>query len=160
MYFSDHALQRLDSDRNIHYHHGVNSPRKEAYEIPLFIWYSQSASKPVLNETALNQPYSTANNYWLMSDWLGIQQRSSKACLSPLRECYQPQKTITMIDGNRNLLELNTLPQNRHHHNNQAMARSKIIGASASLLVIRKPFREIFNRNINGILCQTVKKTK
>lgn len=34
MYFSDHALQRLDSDRNIHYHHGVNSPRKEAYEIP------------------------------------------------------------------------------------------------------------------------------
>ncbi|AVE41667.1 phosphoethanolamine transferase [Providencia stuartii] len=110
MYFSDHALQRLDSDRNIHYHHGVNSPRKEAYEIPLFIWYSQSASKPVLNETALNQPYSTANNYWLMSDWLGIQQRSSKACLSPLRECYQPQKTITMIDDNRNLLELNTLP--------------------------------------------------
>lgn len=110
MYFADHALQRLDSDNAIHYHHGVNSPRKEAYEIPLFVWYSQNAAKPSLSEQALNSPYSTANNYWLMSDWLGIQQRATKACLSPLRSCYQPQKNINMIDGNRTLLNLNELP--------------------------------------------------
>ncbi|MEQ4622800.1 phosphoethanolamine transferase [Providencia vermicola] len=110
MYFSDHALQRLDSDNQIHYHHGVNSPRREAYEIPLFIWYSPNATRPELNEQVLHQPYSTANNYWLMSDWLGIQQKAAKACLSPLRHCYQPQKEINMIDGNRNLLNLKTLP--------------------------------------------------
>ncbi|HEC8328233.1 TPA: phosphoethanolamine transferase [Providencia rettgeri] len=110
MYYSDHALQRLDSDNTIHYHHGVNNPRKEAYEIPLLIWYSQSASKPTVNTTHLHAPYSTANNYWLISDWLGIQQRASQACLSPLRACYQPSDNIQVIDGNRNLLSINQLP--------------------------------------------------
>lgn len=110
MYYSDHALQRLDSDGNVHYHHGVNNPRKEAYEIPLLIWYSQSASKPTVNTTHLHAPYSTANNYWLISDWLGIQQRASQACLSPLRACYQPSDNIQVIDGNRNLLSINQLP--------------------------------------------------
>ncbi|WP_409264150.1 phosphoethanolamine transferase [Providencia heimbachae] len=113
MYFSDHALQRLDKDNNVHYHHGVNNPRKEAYEIPLFIWYSQATSKPSLNTPALNAPYSTANNYWLISDWLGIKQRASQACLSPLRSCYQPQKQIKVIDGNRNPLPIETLPSEK-----------------------------------------------
>lgn len=113
MYFSDHALQRLDSDNQIHYHHGVNSPRKEAYEIPLFIWYSQRAQKPPLSEKSLNAPYSTANNYWLMSDWLGIKQRNPKACVSPLRRCYQAQP-IKMIDGNRTLFDLNALPSEKN----------------------------------------------
>lgn len=110
MYFSDHALQRLDSDNNIHYHHGVNNPRKEAYEIPLLIWYSQTIPKPALNPRALGQPYSTANNYWLISDWLGIQQHASQACLSPMRECYLPNNNIQVIDGNRNILPVNQLP--------------------------------------------------
>ncbi|WP_265104093.1 sulfatase-like hydrolase/transferase [Providencia rettgeri] len=110
MYYSDHALQRLDSDNNIHYHHGVNNPRKEAYEIPLLIWYSQSASKPSISPENLQSPYSTANNYWLISDWLNIQQGSQQACLSPLRECYQPNKNIQVIDGNRNILSISQLP--------------------------------------------------
>ncbi|HHE6470804.1 TPA: phosphoethanolamine transferase [Providencia rettgeri] len=110
MYYSDHALQRLDSDNNIHYHHGVNNPRKEAYEIPLLIWYSQSASKPSINPENLQSPYSTANNYWLISDWLDIQQGVQQACLSPLRKCYQPNKNIQVIDGNRNILSISQLP--------------------------------------------------
>lgn len=110
MFFADHALQRLDSDNNVHYHHGVNKPRKEAYEIPFVIWYSQTASKKTLAEKRLNSPYSTANNYWLISDWLGIHHRASQGCLSPLRECYQPDKNIQVIDGNRNLLSINQLP--------------------------------------------------
>lgn len=110
MYFSDHALQRLDDKYDVYYHHGVNNPTKEAYEIPLFVWYSPNSAKPSLDNTALNAPYSTANNYWLISDWLGIQQHSPKACLSPLNSCYQAQKEITMIDGNRTLLSLKNLP--------------------------------------------------
>ena len=110
IYFSDHALQRLGSDNNIHYHHGVNNPRKEAYEIPLLIWYSQTASKPVLAASTLEAPYSTANNYWLMSDWLGIQQHAVQRCLSPLQSCYQPQKDINVIDGNRTRLSIHQLP--------------------------------------------------
>lgn len=110
MFFADHALQRLDSDGDIHYHHGVNNPRKEAYEIPLFIWYSRSTSEYTLTEKALNSPYSTANNYWLISDWLGIRHQVSQGCLSPLRECYQLDKDIQVIDGNRNLLPINQLP--------------------------------------------------
>lgn len=110
LYYADHALQRLDKDNNIHYHHGVNNPRKEAYEIPLLIWYSQSTHKPSFNLANLQSPYSTANNYWLISDWLNIQQRASQACLSPLRSCYQPSKNIQAIDGNRNLLSISQLP--------------------------------------------------
>ena len=58
----------------------------------------------------MGQPYSTANNYWLISDWLGIQQHASQACLSPMRECYQPNNNIQVIDGNRNILPVNQLP--------------------------------------------------
>ncbi len=113
LYFSDHALQRLDADNNVHYHHGVNSPKKEAYEIPLFIWYSSTTSKPVFSEKNLREPYSTVNNYWLMSDWLGIQQRTSAACQSPLRSCYQAQSDIKVIDGNRAPLSVKQLPSEK-----------------------------------------------
>ncbi|MEY2345317.1 hypothetical protein I3679_020620 [Proteus mirabilis] len=78
LYFSDHALQRLDKNREVRYHHGVNSPRQEAYNIPLFIWYSASATRPNINKENLNKPFSTADNYWLLSQWLGIEHNSAK----------------------------------------------------------------------------------
>lgn len=109
LYFSDHALQRLDKNREVRYHHGVNTPRKEAYDIPLFIWYSSSSIKPVINDEALNEPYSTVNNYWLLSSWLGIEHNSPKKCYSPLKECYQPKSPIMVIDGNKNLLNYDLL---------------------------------------------------
>lgn len=34
LYFSDHALQRIDNNGDIRYHHGVNKTKKEAYQIP------------------------------------------------------------------------------------------------------------------------------
>lgn len=110
MFFADHALQRIDENNAIRYHHGVNKPRKEAYEIPLLIWYSKNSNKPNLSTKNLQSPYSTANNYWLISDWLGIQQHTPRACLSPLHDCYQPDKNIQAIDGNRKLLSINQLP--------------------------------------------------
>lgn len=109
LYFADHALQRLDKNREIRYHHGVNTPRKEAYDIPLFIWYSPSSIKPIINDDAVNKPYSTVNNYWLLSSWLGIEHNSPKKCHSPLNECYQPKSSITVIDGNKNLLNYDLL---------------------------------------------------
>lgn len=109
LYFADHALQRLDKKREIRYHHGVNSPRKEAYDIPLFIWYSPSSSRPDVAIEALNKPYSTSNNYWLLSDWLGITHQSPKVCTSPLKECYQEKLPIMVIDGNKNILNYDLL---------------------------------------------------
>ncbi|EPM1884221.1 phosphoethanolamine transferase, partial [Proteus mirabilis] len=104
LYFSDHALQRLDKNREVRYHHGVNSPRQEAYNIPLFIWYSASATRPNINEENLNKPFSTADNYWLLSQWLGIEHNSAKKCYSPLSECYQTKTSMMVIDGNKKLL--------------------------------------------------------
>ena len=109
LYFSDHALQRLDKNGAIRYHHGVNSPRKEAYNIPLFIWYSAASTKPIISDDTLNQPYSTADNYWLLSDWLGISHHSPKACYSPLSACYQTRSNIQVIDGNKQLLDYRLL---------------------------------------------------
>lgn len=109
LYFSDHALQRLDKKGEIRYHHGVNSPRKEAYNIPLFIWYSSLVSKPNIAKNALNNAYSTADNYWLLSDWLGLEHNNSKSCYSPLSECYQEKSPIMVIDGNKHLLNYNLL---------------------------------------------------
>ena len=109
LYFADHALQRLDKNREVRYHHGVNSPRKEAYDIPLFIWYSLSASRPNIDEKQLVKPYSTADNYWLLSDWLGIKHNSSKACNSPFSDCYQEKASIMVVDGNKNILDYNLL---------------------------------------------------
>lgn len=104
LYFSDHALQRLDKNREVRYHHGVNSPRQEAYNIPLFIWYSASATRPNINEENLNKPFSTADNYWLLSQWLGIEHNSAKKCYSPLSECYQTKTSMMVIVGNKKLL--------------------------------------------------------
>lgn len=109
LYFADHALQRLDKNREVRYHHGVNTPRKEAYDIPLFIWYSPSVAKPIVNHDILNKPYSTADNYWLLSSWLGITHNSPKQCYSPLSDCYQPKVPTLVIDGNKNLLNYDLL---------------------------------------------------
>ncbi|VTP79230.1 membrane-associated sulfatase [Proteus vulgaris] len=109
LYFADHALQRLDKNKEIRYHHGVNTPRKEAYNIPLFIWYSPSTIKPIISNEVLKKPYSTENNYWLLSSWLGIEHNSPNKCYSPLDDCYKPKSPIMVIDGNRNLLNYNLL---------------------------------------------------
>ncbi|WP_193017351.1 phosphoethanolamine transferase [Proteus sp. FME41] len=109
LYFADHALQRLDKNREVRYHHGVNTPRKEAYDIPLFIWYSPSTTQPVISNEILSQPYSTANNYWLLSSWLGIEHHSPNKCYSPLSDCYQPTLPTMVIDGNKNLLNYDLL---------------------------------------------------
>lgn len=109
LYFADHALQRFDKNRDIRYHHGVNSPRKEAYDIPLFIWYSSLSTRPNIDAERLVNPYSTADNYWLLSDWLGIKHTSPKACRSPLNHCYQAKPSIMVIDGNKNILDYNLL---------------------------------------------------
>ena len=82
----------------------MNSPRQEAYNIPLFIWYSASATRPNINKENLNKPFSTADNYWLLSQWLGIEHNSAKKCYSPLSECYQTKTSMMVIDGNKKLL--------------------------------------------------------
>ncbi len=84
----------------------MNSPRQEAYNIPLFIWYSASATRPNINEENLNKPFfSTADNYWLLSQWLGIEHNSAKKMLLTFKRMLSNKKTSMMvIDGNKKLL--------------------------------------------------------
>ena len=69
-YFSDHALEKDESSSIPYFHGGVN-PSKEAYKVPMFIWYS-----PIVNNTfkgkVIDDWVSTSYNDLLMKSWMGI----------------------------------------------------------------------------------------
>ncbi|WP_256125088.1 phosphoethanolamine transferase [Photorhabdus luminescens] len=109
LYFSDHGLQRLDKNGDIRYHHGVSHPRKEAYNIPLFIWYNDNVNPKYRHTGIINTPFSTSDNYYLISDWLGIYHKSPEYCRSPLSNCFKSQKELMVIDGNKNLMKYSEL---------------------------------------------------
>ncbi|KAA1174566.1 phosphoethanolamine transferase [Photorhabdus heterorhabditis] len=113
LYFSDHGLQRLDKDGNIRYHHGVSNPRKDAYNIPLFIWYNNNVNPQYRHTGVINTHFSTSDNYYLISDWLGIHHESPEHCRSPLSNCFKPSKELMVIDGNKNLMQYSNLPDEK-----------------------------------------------
>ncbi len=113
LYFSDHGLQRLDKNGDIRYHHGVSNPRKDTYNIPLFIWYNDNVNTQYRHTGVVNTPFSTSDNYYLISDWLGIHHKSQKHCRSPLSNCFKPQKELIVIDGNKNLMKYSELPDEK-----------------------------------------------
>ncbi|MEK9496615.1 sulfatase-like hydrolase/transferase [Photorhabdus sp. P32] len=114
LYFSDHGLQRLDKNGDIRYHHGVSHPRKEAYNIPLFIWYNDNVDQKYRHTGVINTPFSTSDNYYLISDWLGIYHKYPKYCRSPLSNCFKPQKELMVIDGNKNLMKYSELSDEKN----------------------------------------------
>lgn len=115
LYFSDHALQRIDNNGDIRYHHGVNKTKKEAYQIPLLIWYSDKINQQKRKVGNIDHPVSTANNYFLISDWLGIIHKEHKQiCYSALRTCFNGNTPIRVLDGNKNILDYQQLPSEKN----------------------------------------------
>ncbi|HHS8857808.1 TPA: phosphoethanolamine transferase [Klebsiella aerogenes] len=108
IYFSDHGLEK-NPDLASLYMHGSRNPSKEAYDVPQFIWYSQSALANQKRRIGwVNERWPTTNNYALMLSWLGI-STGIENCDSLLEKCYQPESQISVMDGGRHIFNYDQL---------------------------------------------------
>lgn len=108
LYFSDHGLEKNPLLESL-YMHGSRNPSKEAYEVPQFIWYSQPALSSQKRRLGwITDNWSTANNYWLMLNWLGI-STGIENCHSVLGTCYQKSTAFPVMDGGRHIFEYSQL---------------------------------------------------
>lgn len=110
IYFSDHGLVRDPQKYSNYYHHDISNPTRQAFDIPMFIWYSSTVSASNTHGTVFPDRYSTSNNYWLLSDWLGVTHHDNRRCSSPLSDCYHTPPVIQVMDGNKNRLNYDELP--------------------------------------------------
>lgn len=110
IYFSDHGLVRDPQKYANYYHHGISNPTRQAYDIPMFIWYSNSVGTSHARGMVFPDKYSTSNNYWLISDWLGVRHKDEWRCNSPLSDCYRAPSIIQVMDGNKKRLDYDGLP--------------------------------------------------
>lgn len=94
LYYSDHALIRKKKLWYWNYRHGGGV--KEAYEVPLWIWYSPAVKTPG-RTGVIDSPYSTKENYYLLRDWLGIDVDGKPPVPTPLRDGWQPSEIY--VDG-------------------------------------------------------------
>ncbi|WP_323838192.1 hypothetical protein [Photorhabdus africana] len=88
--------------------------KDNGYNIPLFIWYNDNINPKYRHTGVINTPFSNSDNYYLISDWLGIYHKSPEYCRSPLSNCFKSQKEPTVIDGNKNLIKYNDLPDEKN----------------------------------------------
>lgn len=109
IYFSDHGLVRDPQKYLNYYHHDISNPTKQAFDIPMFIWYSPQVDAADARGQVFLEQYSTSNNYWLISDWLGVTHKDDRRCHSPLSDCYRTPQDVKVLDGNKNRLEYNGL---------------------------------------------------
>jgi glucan phosphoethanolaminetransferase (alkaline phosphatase superfamily) len=96
LYFSDHGLVR-SKRRNgaIYYAHAFKSNvKREAFEIPQWIWWSPAAQKAARPGT-VDTLYCTRENYDLMLDWIGL-GIPGHASASPLQKNYLPPPAGTV----------------------------------------------------------------
>lgn len=108
LYFSDHGLEKNPLLESL-YMHGSRNPSKEAYQVPQFIWYSQPALSSQKRRLGwITEYWSTANNYWLMLNWLGI-STGIENCHSVLGTCYQKSTAFPVMDGGRHIFEYSQL---------------------------------------------------
>ncbi|EGQ5295439.1 phosphoethanolamine transferase [Enterobacter cloacae] len=108
LYLSDHGLEKNPQLNSI-YMHGSRNPSKEAYQVPLFIWYSQQALNAQKRAVGwVHEPWPTASNYELMLTWLGI-TTGVDHCSSVLEVCYQSPILIPVIDGGRHIYDYDQL---------------------------------------------------
>lgn len=81
VYYSDHALIKSRGK----YLHASGVPPKQAVDVPMFVWYADSGHK--IAKPIIAQPYSTADNYYLIANLLGI-TIDGQTCKSVLSSCY------------------------------------------------------------------------
>jgi glucan phosphoethanolaminetransferase (alkaline phosphatase superfamily) len=128
LYFSDHGLEKNPQLTSI-YMHGSRNPSKEAFDVPQFIWYSPLALSNQPRKTGeIQEPYSTADNYWLMLSWLGISTGIINR-QSPLEADYQPATTFPVIDGGRHIFEYSELRDNFSSPGRQTQYRKTAKGS-------------------------------
>ncbi|MDR1817955.1 MAG: phosphoethanolamine transferase [Puniceicoccales bacterium] len=101
LYYADHALVRKKQFWGWKYRHGGGV--REAYEIPLWIWWAPPVAKPPRLGVE-NAPYSTGENYHLLRDWLGIETPGRPSPPSPLRAGWKPSPPV--VDGGKRFDEL------------------------------------------------------
>jgi glucan phosphoethanolaminetransferase (alkaline phosphatase superfamily) len=82
LYFSDHAVER-DLTRRVVYQHGGVKPSQQAFHVPMYLWFSPLVDEDARLAGRYDAPWSTVDNYALMSAWLGIAQNNRQA--EPLR---------------------------------------------------------------------------
>ena len=100
LYFSDHGLEKNPNIPS-YYMHAADTPSKEAYDVPQFIWYSQAAIASQPRKLGhIQEVYSLLNNYAMILDWLGVSTHEEH-CNSPLSQCYRPHSSIPVTDGTR-----------------------------------------------------------
>lgn len=110
LYFSDHGMIRKTAGGGeTEYAHGIASPVKAAFDIPMYIWYSEKLIGNYPRGEKINALYSGSSDYWLISDWLGLRQHDKQRCASPLSDCYQPPQDIQVMDGNKILHNYSSL---------------------------------------------------
>ncbi|WP_189534110.1 phosphoethanolamine transferase [Paludibacterium paludis] len=125
MYFSDHG-QEWEALPDSRFYHGAVSPSKEAYEVPMFIWYSPVVSASERRTGRFHPNYSTAFNYYLIRHWMGIADPRDR-CLSVLEPCFKGADPDWVLDGNNQPLQFDQLPASKRIVNpviRTAMARS------------------------------------
>ena len=110
LYYSDHGQERTP-DNGGTYYHGGEYPSQEAYRVPQFIWYSNAVPRSRARTGQVKAPYSTADNYYLMMNWLGI-RTGARDCASPLSDCYAPPSSIAVLNAARRKLDYHRLPDN------------------------------------------------
>ncbi|MDR1789796.1 MAG: sulfatase-like hydrolase/transferase [Opitutaceae bacterium] len=77
LYYSDHALIRVKTFGKWVYKHAVGHAKKEAAEIPMWIWWADKSKAQRLG--TVEDLYCTEENYNLVRDWLGIKTKDASA---------------------------------------------------------------------------------
>ncbi|MGI7008360.1 phosphoethanolamine transferase [Citrobacter braakii] len=95
LYFSDHGLER-GSGKNKGWQHGGVKPLREAFQVPMFIWYSPLLTTGQEEKGKIKSVYSTVNNYALITHWLGVAQESETA--KPVKELARENENSQVID--------------------------------------------------------------
>lgn len=99
LYFSDHGLER-QPQRHPAYVHGGGLPSRQAFDVPQFIWYSRQVAATSRRSGRVTGPYSTADNFELIQDWLGV-GTGRTSCRSPLARCYRRDDNVHVVTASR-----------------------------------------------------------
>ncbi|WP_392561647.1 phosphoethanolamine transferase [Orbus sturtevantii] len=116
LYFSDHGQMKRIKRGEVDYFHGSINPTKESLDIPQFIWYSPIINSKDKKIGSYNIPYSAANNYYLIANWLGINKNNGIEISSPLSADYQADDKIIIMDTQLNLFDYQQLPSDNNLH--------------------------------------------
>ena len=102
LYFSDHGLERQPRRQPV-YIHGGGLPSRQAFDVPQFIWYSRQVAAASRRSGRVAGPYSTADNFELIQDWLGI-RTGRTSCRSPLARCYRRDHDVRVVIASREVV--------------------------------------------------------